>query len=173
MESAFPDGFDSDGVPGMGDPVRIRAHASMIRTWGRDIVDGMNKEDRETIHSLQKGARIVVSKPVSALIKLSLCAALAAWTLAIGAERARETIMLIPSWLRIIICAAIVLEMLYKAWGAFLFSRLPRLLSRIGEDTGFIRALAAMYAFEAVACVFLVMFLALGPSAPLSGFLKA
>ena len=136
-------------------------------------MDGMKKEDWETIHSLQRGARIVISKPVSALIKLSLCAALAAWTLAIGAERAREAIMLIPSWLRIIICAAIVLEMLYKAWCAFLFSRLPGFLSRIGEDPGFIRALAAMYAFEAVACVFLAMFLAFGPSAHLSGLLGA
>lgn len=133
----------------------------------------MNKEDWETIHSLQRGARIVVSKPVSALIKLSLCAALAAWTLAIGAERAREAIMLIPSWIRIIICVAIILEMFNKAWSAFLFSRLPKFLSRIGENPAFIRALSAMYAFEAAACVFLSMFLAFGPSAPLSGLLGA
>ena len=172
MESAFLDGIESNGN-----------HESQNRHGFRpsggtgdgvhDILADMNEEDRKTIRALQRGARIVVARPLRALTELAACMALAAWTVALGSEQVNATVMAIPSWVRIIVCAAAGLEMLYRGWAAFLFFRLSSMLRKAGEETYSIRALTAMYTFETFACVFLIMFFAFGPSAPLAGLLEA
>ena len=172
MESASSDGIESDGNTEPQNRTHPRPTIGNMAD-GHDILADMNEEDRKTIRALQRGARIVVAKPLRALTELAACLALAAWTMLTGAEQVNATIMAIPSWMRVAVAAAAGLEMLYRAWSVFLFSRLTSMLTKAGEETYSIRALTAMYTFETLACVFLIMFLTIGPSAPLAGLLKA
>ena len=172
VESAFLDGIESDGNHGSQNRPGFRPSGG-TGDGVHDILADMNEEDRKTIRALQRGARIVVSKPLRALTELTACMGLAALTVALGSEQVNAMVMAIPSWVRIIICAAAGLHMLYRGWSAFLFFRLSSMLRKVGEETYSIRALTAMYTFETFACVFLIMFFTIGPSAPLAGLLEA